>query len=256
MDDAYPGEGDEARRLVESCADCAALAADVKLISGAMSRLPRPTTTRSFAITPEQAEKLRGTRLSRWLRVLAAPGWTTLRPVAGVALSIGLVMAAVGVAMPNVFPAAGSGTDLSTQTNSPRVAAPVPQSTPAAAPETSKPETNPGPPEATMDGMGPVVVELTSPAPGAKGDEPGSALAAATENPATRDLNEAYTQPSPATAAAGGQGGPIAELAQSIQSDPTRDVLLFGGLAIAALSVALLALAWFARRYFADPLLR
>ena len=37
-------------------------------------------------------------------------------------------------------------------------------------------------------------------------------------------------------------------------TDTTRDLLFYAGLAIASLGFLLLALAWFARRYFADPL--
>jgi hypothetical protein len=172
-----------------------------------------------------------------------------------VALSIGLVMAAVGVAMPSVFPVADSGSQFTTQTNAPMVAA-LPSPAPASnSPEIDSHQTD-SPPQPSMSGLGPVAVQLTSPPPpDAKGNEPGEAVTVPTENPATRDLNNAYTQPSPDTAA-GGQGGQISELVQAVPPDPTRDALIYGGLAVAILSVALLALAWMARRYFADPLLR
>src|SRR6187549_2020 len=89
MDDAYPSERDEARLLVQSCPDCAALAADIRQISNATGQIPVPARTRDFTISAEKAEELRGSRLSRWLRGFAAPGWgMALRPVAGVALSI------------------------------------------------------------------------------------------------------------------------------------------------------------------------
>jgi hypothetical protein len=39
-------------------------------------------------------------------------------------------------------------------------------------------------------------------------------------------------------------------------ADPTRNLLLYAGLVIAVISLGLLVLAWSARRYFADPLLR
>ena len=100
MDDAYPSETAEARQLIDSCAECAALAADIRALSSSMSQLPDAKRTRDFTITAEKAEELRGSRISRWMRGLATPKFGMLRPVAGVALSIGLVMAIVGVAMP------------------------------------------------------------------------------------------------------------------------------------------------------------
>src|SRR5687768_17222994 len=101
MDDAYPSERAEARRMLESCPECAALAADIRLIATSVSRdMPVPVRNRDFIITAEQAAKLRGSRLSRWMTALTTPGWGALRPVAGVAMSIGLVMAVVGSTIP------------------------------------------------------------------------------------------------------------------------------------------------------------
>ena len=105
MDDAYPSERDEARLQIESCPDCAALAADIRQISNAVGQVPVPARTRDFMISAEKADELRGNRLTRWMRSFATPRWGTLRPVAGVALSIGLVMAVVGTALPSTVPA-------------------------------------------------------------------------------------------------------------------------------------------------------
>jgi hypothetical protein len=59
-----------------------------------MSTLPQPGRPRDFAITQEQADRLKGTALSRLLRRIGVskPVWGTLRPVAAAALSIGLVV--------------------------------------------------------------------------------------------------------------------------------------------------------------------
>src|SRR5687768_553177 len=116
MDDAYPGELAEARSLVQSCAECAMLADDIRLISASVAGLPKPVRNRDFTISAEQAEQLKGSRVSRWLRSLSGPGWAALRPVSAAALSIGLVMAVVGASLPQtpnvaVFRAGAEATD-------------------------------------------------------------------------------------------------------------------------------------------------
>jgi hypothetical protein len=107
--DALPSEADNARALIASCPDCAALATDMSAIVSQMRQLPTPPRPRDFRISVEQAERLRGSVLQRLLRTLAGPGWATLRPAAGVAMSIGLVLAVVGAGMPAILPAAAPG---------------------------------------------------------------------------------------------------------------------------------------------------
>jgi hypothetical protein len=226
MDDAYPSERAEAQALVESCADCASLAADIRLISTSVSRLPHPARPRDFSITAEQAEQLKGSRLTRWLRSLGTPGWAALRPVAGVALSIGLVMAVVGAALPRV--------ETSAQLYSGAVKAP---SGPAviAAPSLSAEPPDIAPP-----------VGASNPGSGFE------SLSSATQDPVTRSYDNAYV---PASAEPG--AGTETQLdALPVTVDPTRGLLIIIGLAVASLSFGLLALAGIARRYFADPLLR
>lgn len=225
MDDAYPNERDEALKMVETCSECAALAADIRLVAIAVPRLPVAPRTRDFTITAEQAERLRGSGLSRWLLTLAMPRWTSLRPVAGVALSIGLVMAVVGAGMPGTLPVAEFRSDSAGQSAAPAD---------ARASQTIAPMIN------------------------AAGDPPAEGLpleaetARETQDPATGNLDSAYLEASPEADA----DAQRTQLAQSVPADPTRDLLVYAGLIIAALSFALLALGWIARRYFADPLLR
>ena len=225
MDDAYPSEREEALKMLETCAECAALAADVRLIAAAVPQLPVAPRTRNFTITAEQAERLHGSGFSRWLRTLAMPGWASLRPVAGVALSIGLVMAVVGAGMPGTLPAAEFRSESAGQSAAPAD---------AQAPESITPMVN------------------------APGDRPGqegqfeAEIARETQDPVTGNLDSAYVEASPEADA----DTERARLAESAPADPTRDLLVYAGLIIAALSLALLALAWTARRYFADPLLR
>lgn len=99
-DDAFPSEEAEARALIDSCHDCAALAVDIAAIRSLTAALPAPRRTRDFRLSIEQAEKLRGSGLQRLLRRLAAPGVAQLRPVAGAAMSLGLALAVVGAALP------------------------------------------------------------------------------------------------------------------------------------------------------------
>jgi hypothetical protein len=104
-DDAYPTEVEEAREMVGTCTECARLADDIRLLMAATSELPAPRRPRDFRLTPEQAESLRGSFLERLLRPLATPRLAILRPVAGVAMSLGLALAVAGAALPTVAPA-------------------------------------------------------------------------------------------------------------------------------------------------------
>ena len=258
MNDSYPGERDDAHQLITTCADCAALAADVRVIASSMKHLPASTRPRDFAISQEQAERLRGSRLTQLLRGLATPGWATLRPVAGVALSIGLVMAVVGSALPSYAPTAtreNGGVDLMQASESPRDGAQPPHAggaplAPSAPAATSLPA-EAASTHAPAD-VGPEFV------PTSRGDTPGAQpFAQATKDPTMENLDSAYIEEAsaePAARADDEDNNPA--LTQTLPTDPTRNLLVYAGLAIAIISLALLVLAWSARRYFADPLLR
>ena len=246
VDDAYPSEREEAQRLVERCSECAALAADIRLIARSTRALPIPARSRDFTITAEQAERLRGHRVTRWLRALAAPGLGVLRPVAAAALSIGLVVAAVGAAMPT--PAGAPASEF--QSSSDRVRASMPpERAPAATsdgpPEVHAPAAQPDPTGAPADAPGLEEPQTVTPNRGEDGS--------ATHDPATRGLNEAYTGESPRPE---DDGSLSAAPPEATPTDTTRDLFVYAGLAVAALSLGLLTLAWLARRYLADPLLR
>ena len=223
MGDAYPSERDEARALVEKCADCAQLAADVKLIANSVARVPATPRTRDFMLTAEQADKLRGGRVSRWLRSLGTPGWAMLRPVAGVALSIGLVMAVVGAGIPGMQPATYLPVDDANPVTTTAATASDAPARPVGGGVTDQPP---------MEGKGsdlPVVRETISTTP-----RPHMA-SVASPDPAEPELQQ---------------------LGPSTPANTARDLLVYGGLAIALLSFGLLALAVTLRRFFADPLLR
>ena len=137
--DAYPGEAAEAEQLVRRCAACARLAHDIEALRLATAALPAPHRTRDFRLTHEQAAGLRGSPLRRLLRRLSAPGLAPLRPLAGVAVSIGLVLMVAGVALPTpagqVFSTSDNALDL--DASAPRGGAEAPG---ALAPEPTAPE--------------------------------------------------------------------------------------------------------------------
>jgi hypothetical protein len=101
--DLTPAETTQARSLLAGCADCAALSADLETISRATATSVVPARPRDFRLTPEQAASSRGSILDRLRRWLGTPGAFAVRPLAGAALAIGLVLVIVA---PNVRPAA------------------------------------------------------------------------------------------------------------------------------------------------------
>lgn len=225
--DAEFGQEREAVELVRRCGECADLAADIKRISQSVAQLPAPRRTRDFRLTAEQADKLRGSAFERFFRTLTGSGWTVLRPVAGVALSIGLVMSVVGY-LPILGGAGLAGA-------------------PAAAP-TSGENDSPGfeqfPMASDMDAQPP----QESPRAGVE-DPNRSEVATAADN-----LDNAYVVPKGSPAPALGPTGQ-APSARDVGLN-SRDMLFIGGLAMSALAVAVLALLYAARRRFTDPLLR
>ena len=222
--DSHPAQLDEARALVAACAECARLAEDIRLISGAVHHLPAAQRPRSFQLSAEQAEQLRGSRLERFLRRLAGPGWGTLRPVAGVALSLGLVMAAIGSLPLGGMMASQPGAER-IEAQQPEVARATDFAAPTGAPAAEAP---------AGGGEAPADVALPSE------DGLNEAYVEALRN--QDDGNAADpTGPSDTPEAAAISGG---------------SPLLYAGLSLAVLAMGVLTLAWFARRRYADPLLR
>lgn len=228
-DDAHPDELEHARATIAACPECAALVADIQLLASATAELPAARRTRDFRLSGEQLEGLRGTRLERLLRRIAAPGLAPLRPVAGVALSFGLVLAVAGAAMPPVaVPASAPAETLDMRSQQ--------EHAPAAAPDAVDSQAATPVPGQFMSGEGnenhqdpdarPVPLDR-----GHSAEDP--------ERLATND-GQAYSRWSPLPPA----------------QDATRSLMVYGGLAVALLSLAVLLLAWFVRRRFHDPLLR
>src|SRR5512147_3229975 len=116
--DASGAQEHEARDLVKRCSECAALAADISAISSSVAKLPAMPRPRDFRLSAEEAAKLRGSRIDRWLRTISGSGWATVRPAAAVALSVGMVMSVVG-ALPIVGAVANAPAETFFATNAP-----------------------------------------------------------------------------------------------------------------------------------------
>lgn len=238
--DAAYGQEHEAQDLIRRCSECAALAADIGAISKSVARLPAPPRPRDFRLTTEQAAQLRGSRLDRWLRALTGSGWATVRPVAAVALSVGLVMSVVGF-----MPILGAATPAPLDTFSGPVSA-AGQPTPASSPA-----------ERTND-LGPTATKGDAPAPTGELNvlPPGGAGSVA--SPASGNMDNAYIESSssPPDAESNGRSGQPEKTALAGSSSSTRDLVLLSGLIVTILALAVLALLYAARRRYFDPLLR
>jgi hypothetical protein len=202
--DAYGTEIAEAEQLVKRCSHCAQLARDINTLRAATAELPTPRRTRDFRLTETKAESLHGSALQRWFRRLAAPGLAPLRPLAGAAVSVGLVLVVAGVALPTP-----AGQMFTAQDNQAPGGALAPDNR-----DTSNPLATPAAP-AEIDGQ---------PAP------------------TMVSIERGYEEV--------GLGDDIAA------ADATRSLLVYSGLLIAVVSMALLLVLVIARRRGTDSLLR
>jgi hypothetical protein len=203
-----------AHDLVAACGECARLADDIRTLIGAVHAMPTPPRTRDFRLTADDIERLEGSALDRLLRRLASPGYGRLRPVAGVALSLGLALAATGTLLPTASPAFAPARD---------------RALPAAAESADQFSAGGGGAEAP-DNRGRAEAEALSTAGPQRVDDSQRAVTDAL--PAQRDENAA-----PAT------------------TDPLRELLLYTGLILAILSLAVLIVISYARRATRDAYL-
>jgi hypothetical protein len=258
-DDSYASEVDEARAQIAACTDCAALADDIRLVSRSMATVPVPARPRDFRITADQAERLRGSWLERVMRRFAAPGLGTLRPVAGVAMSIGLVMAIAG-ALPSFAPA-GPAADVEigfpADSARPLENAPAPAQAEATAKATGGQfgSEGMGTPAASMDvtsgaPMGPdsPLVTATDGGGTTNGEGPGDA-ARSTLEPMTLNFDNAHSSP-------GADEERLSRTELDDSATNTSSLLTYGGILIALMSLGLLVVAGLARRRYSDRLLR
>lgn len=243
--DAYPTEVEDARALVEACAQCAALAADIRGLITATAALPASRRRRDFRITQEQAEALRGSWLERLLRRLAAPSLAPLRPVAAVALSLGIVMAAAGTALPSAAPASAPASEPMSAEDMGRLVETPGAATPAAAEA-------PGAPAEDED-----------PAVPDRAYEPsrvGDGVASEPDEEAPQATAQPDDTPEPAYGLDAAQDGGERERSQLMTTSgndgAVRSILFYGGGLLAMAGLAFLLATVIARRATRDPLLR
>ena len=219
--------------------------------------MPAPRRTRDFRLTAERAEKLRGTAFDRFLRRLAMPNLGLLRPVAGVGVALGLVIAAVG-GVPGAYLASSAGApppaavrDLSatpTQNQDTHGQAGVASATNG---------------ESTGDtgAEGPVGTPLPAayPTGSAKNGQTDSMYLTMSPTARATATFGAALVPSP-TATEGlinGNGpAPTSPNVADTGADIGRLLLVYAGLTLAIVAFGLLLLSIYARRRNEDPLLR
>jgi hypothetical protein len=229
--DAAFGQEHEAQDLVRRCSECAALAADIAAISKSVAKMPAQPRPRDFRLTREQAQHLRGSRIDRWLRTITGSGWSTVRPVAAVALSVGMVMSVVGF-----LPVIGAANGGPTVTDA--LSAPVAAGNPT--PETNRNSDVPAPAATGAPTEGGANV-------GPDGKE--GVVSSAGDNMDNAYLTQETTGPQ--------DGQPNDFGAQRPGMGPNvRDLVLLSGVAVTIAALAILALLYAARRRYYDPLLR
>lgn len=227
--DAYPSEKPLAERQVAACSECAALAADIRLLTRHTAQMPAPRRPRDFRITADQAERLRGSWLERAMRRFASPGWGVMQPVAGAAMALGLALAVVGT-LPTMGGLASAPADQGGNL------APIGLDS-SAPPEIAAPASGPG---SEMFPDGPKQPDSSS-----DGRSGGMQTAEGSPEPMTAEVDDVYLQES---------GSGVAGQSPSTPAGPNP--LVLGGLLVAMAALAVLLVTIVARRRFADPLLR
>ncbi len=245
-DDSYPGEIESAKALVASCTECAALVGDIRLLSTAVAAIPTPRRPRDFRLTAEQADRLRGSWLERLMRRLAAPSSAMLRPVAGVAMSIGLVLAVVG-AMPAGL-SAGAPLQDAESTQEVFAAAPSEMPQPEGTASVNAPQATDIQAAPPIEGF--PTMDMTASGDGRSLQGEDSNAANASPEPLTDTLDNAYLY-------AGGEAdvGSAGSNASTQQFTVSREMLFYTGVLIGAFALAFLVLIVYARRRYADPYL-
>jgi hypothetical protein len=236
--DLSPDEVGQARALLAACTECARLSSDLALITRATASSIVPPRPRDFRITPQQAAKAKGSLLERARRWLGSPGSAAVRPLAGAAVTMGLVLLLVA---PNLQPPSPRPADDSQGISAPE-ATTVLKATPAA-------------PDGT-DGAGAAEMYL------AGTDDPSlqaQMRVGESPDPAAGDtaVRETATDPpEPPVADAPGDADRTRTGGDADRNvDDTTFALTLLGIVLAGVGLMVLMLSWLARRW-QDPLLR
>lgn len=106
--------------LLARCAACRDVFEDLRAISRAVALDPAPPRPRDFRLSAREAERARGSLLQRLLRRLALPDLALLRPLAGGAMALGLLLVVVGSVLPSpMVPASDADVRLTQPTSEP-----------------------------------------------------------------------------------------------------------------------------------------
>lgn len=235
----------QARALLAGCTECAALAADLGVISHATATSVAPTRPRDFRLTPDQAASARGGLVDRLRRWLGSPDTFAVRPLAGATLAIGLLLVVV---TPSLRPTvstpgdAGPGRDAQVVMAPDSTAGPthVAKATPVDDPNGVGAETYMVEPSSDPDAQADMMLGA-SPEP----TDPDRSATRMVESPAPEG-QPGVEQDGGATAAAASTEPPM---------DDVTYVLTLLGIVLAVTGLMVLVLSWFARRW-QDPLLR
>ncbi len=257
--DLTAAEASAARSLLDSCADCAALAADIPTIAHATAVSVVPSRPRDFRLTPEQAARARGGVLDRLGRWIASPRGAVLRPLAGASLALGIVLVVVGPSIkgpiqpPVAPPAADMQAPVQSGTPNPYAmdSMPGPDGTASA----GGAETATGmAPEGTPNLM--MITTMASPGP---------TDGAGIERASNMQTPEASADPELAVVSgvAAATESPTAGEQQAVAADAsvqppddTAMALTLLGIVLAGTGLLVLLLTWLVRRSSRDPLLR
>jgi hypothetical protein len=107
-----PTETAAVHAQLDACPDCASLMVEIGVIARATASSQTPRRPRDFRISPEQAERLRGSWLQRLLGRFDGANTQLLRPLAGAVLAVGLVLTLVGTTLPGITSTRSTPTDL------------------------------------------------------------------------------------------------------------------------------------------------
>lgn len=88
--DVHARDRSRAELQAATCAECAALRDELRAIAAATQRLPAPTRTREFTLTPDDAARVRRPSLRRIVLELAGPRGLIGRPLATAVTSLGV----------------------------------------------------------------------------------------------------------------------------------------------------------------------
>ncbi|MCY7419921.1 MAG: hypothetical protein LH650_15800 [Chloroflexi bacterium] len=256
--DLTAAETSSARSLLDSCAACATLAADITTITHATAVSVVPSRPRDFRLTPEQAASARGGFLDRLGRWIASPRGAVLRPLAGASLALGIVLVVVGpslkgpIQLPVAPPAADMQAPVQSSTPNPYAGDSMPR--PEGTPSADGAETATGmAPEPTPDLI--MITMMASPGPT---DGAGIERVSKESPEATADPELAVVNGVPTATESPADGGQQAVAADASvrASDDTAMALTLLGIVLAGTGLLVLVLTWLVRRTSQDPLLR